>query len=88
MIRRVFALLGGGAALLTFASCSTFDTDTAATVNGTDITVDDLQSVRARLQGGDRVRGKLWIPAWEKAGMIERLAGPGWPPRPGAVGEP
>jgi hypothetical protein len=44
--RRVFALLGGGAALLTFASCSTFDTDNAATVNGTDITVDDLNAVR------------------------------------------
>jgi len=46
VIRRVFALLGGGAALLTFASCSTFDTDNAATVNGTDITVDDLDAVR------------------------------------------
>jgi hypothetical protein len=46
VIRRVFALLGGGAALLTFASCSTFDTDTAATVNGTDIPVDDLEAVR------------------------------------------
>lgn len=46
MIRRVFGLLGGGAALLTFASCSTFDTGTAATVNGTDITVDQLDAVR------------------------------------------
>jgi SurA-like protein len=46
VIRRVFALVGGGAALLTFASCSTFDTGDAATVNGTDITVDDLQAVR------------------------------------------
>ena len=38
--------LGGGAALLTFASCSTFDTDNAATVNGTDITSDQLDAVR------------------------------------------
>jgi hypothetical protein len=46
VIRPVFALLGGGAALLTFASCSTFDTGNAATVNGTDITVDQLDAVR------------------------------------------
>lgn len=49
MIRRVFALLGGGAALLTFASCATFETDNAATVNGTDISADAVDAVRAQI---------------------------------------
>jgi hypothetical protein len=56
VIRRVFALLGGGAALLTFASCSTFDTDNAATVNGTDITVDRLEKIGSQISSVEGLR--------------------------------
>jgi hypothetical protein len=56
VIRRVFALLGGGAALLTFASCSTFETDNAATVNGTDITVDQLEKMGSQISSVEGLR--------------------------------
>lgn len=56
MTRRVLGLLAGGATLLTFASCSTFETDTAATVNGTDITAEHLAKVGAQLSTVDGLR--------------------------------
>ncbi len=49
MTRRVLALLGGAATLLALNSCATFDASTAATVNGTDISVDELDTIRQAL---------------------------------------
>ena len=49
MTRRVLALLGGAATLLALNSCATFDTSAAATVNGTDITIDELDTIRQAL---------------------------------------
>lgn len=56
MIRRVFALLGCGAALVTFASCGTFETGTAATVNGSDIPTDRLERAGAQLSAVEGLR--------------------------------
>jgi len=44
--RRALALLGSAAALLALTSCATFDTSTAATVNGADIPISDLDAIR------------------------------------------
>ena len=46
MTRRALALLGSAAALLALTSCATFDTSTAATVNGADIPISDLDAIR------------------------------------------
>jgi hypothetical protein len=56
VIRRVLALLGGGAALLSFASCSTFDTDDAATVNGTSIPAEQLSKMGEQLSSVEGLR--------------------------------
>ena len=42
-------LLGGVVAAATLSSCATFDSNTAATVNGTDISVDQLDAIRTGL---------------------------------------
>ena len=47
--RRVLVLLGGVVAAATLSSCATFDSNTAATVNDTDISVDELDEIRTGL---------------------------------------